>query len=55
MTLERPEASVEITSTLSSGEVRFTIPDTSVSDTTPTDPVAWWLRVFPTADETAAD
>ena len=55
MTLELPDAFVEITSNLSSGEVRFEIPDTSQSDTPPTDPVAYWLRVFPTADETDPD
>jgi hypothetical protein len=55
VTLEQPDAFAEITSNLSSGEVRFTIPDTSQSDTAPTDPIVYWLTVFPTADEGPAD
>jgi hypothetical protein len=55
VTLADDSAFVEITSNLSSGEVSFDIPDTSQSDTAPTDPVAYWLRVFPTADETDPD
>ncbi len=41
-----------ITSNLAGGgTVRFDIPDTSASDTKPTDPIVWYLTVFPTASE----
>jgi hypothetical protein len=51
-----PDEYVTISSDLSGGgTVRLDIPDTSQSDTAPTDPVAWWLKVFPTASETDPD
>ena len=37
------------------GTVTFDGPDTTVTDSAHADPVAAWLRVFPTADETAPD
>ncbi len=37
------------------GTVTFDGPDTTANDTPVTDPVTAWLRVFPTADETAPD
>jgi hypothetical protein len=44
------------TSNLSGGgTVTFDVPDTTVSDSAHADPIVAWLRVFPTADETAPD
>lgn len=43
-------------STLASAVVvTFEVADTTLNDTPTTDPVVKWLRVFPTATETAPD
>ena len=37
------------------GTVTFDIPDTTTNDSAVSSPVEFWLRVFPTATETAPD
>ncbi len=54
--LDAPGFWVSTTSNLSGGgTVVFDTPDTSQSDAPPTDPITFWLRVLPTASETAPD
>ena len=55
-TLDSGEALQLATTNLSGGgTVTFDIPDTTANDTPVSDPVAGWLRAFPTAGETEPD